>query len=439
MSPARVPAVPLNAAATAALIACLLLGGPGRAEDLFSVTATETVGFGGPDSGSPFEVSADDLPSLFEDAVEARDLFGEFAGDDARFTFSYAQVEEALVVTVNADNNQATLDIPGIDFSRTFNATNRGELEDEITDFLEDDGSDVYADFLAFLREETLVNVIDGNPNSATALVGAQAFRDFATPGLNSVDGVGHRFDLAGDRSGYFKIGGAASTFDADGFEGDDYRVHLSAGVDLTKQVSLAWASTANFRDIEGTRYYAGGGTLAAPITVWSSLWGEADRPDDAPEQGSGWPTMTARLTPLVQMGVGGSIDAADGGLFWGYGGSGAFMMDFDRFRLNAGAQVVTYRGLDVGIDDYEFATDLDQTLLSVGLHSAVDLGNAFTVDAGVSFHDYLDDAATDNWVTPSVGLAWAPDETTLRVGYSGDFGDGFDAHRLTLDLVLSF
>ena len=427
----------LNARPNAALLAALsvsslaaLAAPAAEAQDLFSVDATTTTGFGGLNAGPAFRVASSDLPDLLEDAVRSRDQFAAFLNTNSRFSFDYADIDEAIVITVNDSNTQATLEIPGIDFSRTFNAGSRSGLEDEITDFLEDDGADVYADFLRFVREESTVSVIDGNPNSATALVATTAFRDFGTPSLASVDGVGHRFSLAGGRDGFFKVGAAASTFDASGFEGDDYRLTLAAGVDLTRQIGLAWSSVLNFRDIEDTAYYAGGGSIALPITVWSSDWGRDAGTGAVVADPNGTPAPTAagrgavfsaRITPMLQIGSGGSIDAADGGLFWGYGAGATLTADFDGLRLNAAAQLVAYDGIDVGYDDYEFATDLEQQVLSLGVHGAVHLGNAFTFDAGVDYHDYLDDAATDNWVSPTVGLAWAPDETTLRVGYQGE------------------
>ena len=65
--------------------------------------------------------------------------------------------------------------------------------------------------------------------------------------------------------------------------------------------------------------------------------------------------------------------------------------------------------------------------------------GQAF-VDAGVTYTSFLQDAAVDNYLTPTAGLGLRfGDAGAFRVGYTGDFADGYTSHGGTAQIVFAW
>ena len=116
-----------------------------RGQDLFSVTATTTDPF-------PFATTVtqgdSSVVDLVRDVIETRDEFAPLLFRDFSASLTYAGVQDAILFDVNAGGTQATLRFPDTGFSRTFTAANRDELEDEIEDFIKEDGADAYSEFL---------------------------------------------------------------------------------------------------------------------------------------------------------------------------------------------------------------------------------------------------------------------------------------------------
>jgi hypothetical protein len=108
-------------------------------------------------------------PNLLEDAVRGDGAFNIFVGRDSRFSLDYANLQDAIIVDVNAAGTVMTLQIPGTGFPLNFVGTDRNNPEDELEDFLLEDAQKAYADFLKLVREQTFIDALDGNPSSVTA------------------------------------------------------------------------------------------------------------------------------------------------------------------------------------------------------------------------------------------------------------------------------
>src|SRR6185503_8451166 len=88
----------------------------------------------------------------------------------------YAGLNDALRFTRSADGTQATLHIPSTGFTKTFTGTNEADVNDQMRDFVLQEGAKQYAKFINKVNEETTVGVIDGNPLAATAMTADDGF-----------------------------------------------------------------------------------------------------------------------------------------------------------------------------------------------------------------------------------------------------------------------
>ena len=150
------------------------------------------------------------------------------------------------------------------------------------------------------------------------------------------------------------------------------------------------------------------------------------------------------QLTPFVTSGLGGSTDAAAGGAFYGLGLAGNLRLSLaDRVVFNFGNQLVYYHGYDTTYDDYEFATDLDQTVFTTGLLTTVFVdrpGGNFFVDAGLTYTTYLEDAAVDDWITPELGVGYRfYGNSRIRASYRALLSEEYDASGVSVNLVFTF
>jgi len=104
------------------------------------------------------------------------------------------------------------------------------------------------------------------------------------------------------------------------------------------------------------------------------------------------------------------------------------------------GNQISFLEGFPIDIGDYDFDTDLSQQILKNGIDVAIDLGPGALLDVGITYTNFLEDAAVDNYWSPTAGISFrfSPD-SGLRIAYQGDFGDGFQAHGGNVMLYLNY
>ena len=88
------------------------------------------------------------------------------------------------------------------------------------------------------------------------------------------------------------------------------------------------------------------------------------------------------------------------------------------------------FHGYPIRLGDYHFDTDLDQQVLKNGGKVTQSFGKSFFVDAGLTYTNFLNRAAVSYWWTPAagVGIRFGP-HAGIRIGYQGDFANGFTVH----------
>ena len=99
-------------------------------------------------------------------------------------------------------------------------------------------------------------------------------------------------------------------------------------------------------------------------------------------------------------------------------------------FTFILGNQISFYEGFPIDVGEFDFETDLSQQVLKNGLRVAYEVNSALQIDVGVTYTNFLNEAAVDSYLTPSAGVLFRMGENSgIRLGYRGDFGTDYTAH----------
>src|SRR5687768_6266021 len=257
---------------------------PASADDLFRVDVVGT--------SDTRSVSGNSLFDLARNVAGQEEEFSVFENQAFTARVDYAGLQDAILVTSNAENSIVTLEIPSTGFSRTFNEAD-GDIEDQIDDFLREDGSQALADFINVVNEQTTAGVTDGNPSALTALMSSETFRlfgDFRNP-----------FGQHPQGADGFRIYASAASIDTDAGDGQLFEGALTTSFRFTDRVGLVFDTLGSYRNIEESETFTLAGIAGLPIRIS----GELD--DDQP--------VLWQITPSVHIGGGGSPDQLSGGL----------------------------------------------------------------------------------------------------------------------------
>lgn len=394
---------------SSAVVAAAVVGAPQTARaDLFEVGVVGT--------NDTLNVSGSSLLDLAEAVAGQEDQFGIFEGQAFTARFTYAGLEDAIVLTSNDDNSEITLQIPSTGFSRTFSEAD-GDIEDQIEDFLKADGSQVVADFIQVVNEQTLVGVTDGNPSAFTATTSNELFRlfgDFRNPfGQHVQGGDGLRLYVSG------------AAIDTDIGTGHMIEGALTTSFRFTNRVALVLDGYGTYRNIEDSESITVAGIVGLPIRLSPEL------NDDQP--------LFWQITPNLHAGGGGSVDQLAGGVILGGGVTNLVGLKLGDFFISSGQQLAAYGGEPIEIDDYEFETDVGQTIFKGSLAVTYGgIGQSAYLQGGIVYTDFLDDAAVDNYVTPFAGVGLKLGRGVFRVGYAADLSDDFTMHRAEAEIRLA-
>ena len=388
-----------TAAALTAAAVLALAAAPASA-DLFEVVVQGTA--------DTRRVGGNSLLNLATDVADQSGQFAVFQGQAFTANFNYAGLQNAVVVTSNADNSVITLAIPSTGFSRTFDEAD-GDIEDQIEDFLKGDGAGELAKFIQVVNEQTLVGVTDGNPTAFTATTSNETFRLFG----DFRNAFGDHPQGADGLRLYFN-GGAIDTDVGAGYQ---FEGALTSAFRFTDHVGLVFDSIVAYRNIEDAETITGAFILGLPIKITPEL------SDDQP--------LLWQITPNFHIGGGGSADQLSGGLVLGGGVTNLLGVKVGDFFLSSGQHLARYEGQPIEAAGYEFETDVGQTVFKGSLALTYGgIGEAAFLQGGVVYTDFLDDAAVDNYVSPFAGVGIKLGKGVLRVGYVADLADGFTVHR---------
>jgi hypothetical protein len=389
----------------AAVLAC----SSAHAQSLFSITAT-----GG--AQSPVTVGSSNLLDLMESAIETTGQFAPFAGENTTFAVSYGNVQNALTITKNSTNTQATLTFGPTGVTRTFNGVNQADLEQQIRDYLKKNGSDDVRGFLEAMNRLSVIAVSDGNPNATTARMAEFTynrwgfFGDQTQSAFVTAEG---KTEAAGTQ---FQVQFAVKGYEVGDFEGDSATVGVAATFNFTERIGLGIGGFATYNTIEDADIFHSSFSTGVPIRIV------------LPEGKTG---LLWQVTPFLSAGASGSEDIAAGGLIVGGGVANHLGWRItERFTLAMANQISFYRGREVEWgDDFELDPGVEQAMLKNGVRASLGLDDRWALYGGVSLSNFLDDAAIDDWWTPEIGATFTmPSGSGFLFGLTGDIGDDYSA-----------
>jgi hypothetical protein len=136
-----------------------------------------------------------------------------------------------------------------------------------------------------------------------------------------------------------------------------------------------------------------------------------------------------------------GSEDFVAGGLIYGGGLASNLNIPLGPFTLTIGNAISFYEGASIEASGYTFDNNVSQQVLKNGLllSWAPARGNLI-LDAGITYSNFLSDAALNDYWTPTAGvtLLFGP-ASGLRFAYAGDFAEGFTSHGGSVELFVNY
>jgi hypothetical protein len=406
----------------AAVLACLYAGTvitSASGSDLFVLNVQG--------NGQELTAGSNNVINLTRDLVDTRNEFSQFEGVEFNASLRYAGVDDAILYHQSADGQTVTVQLLGQE-PRTFSAAD-GDLEDQVVDYLRRDGMSDVRGFFREINRRSIVAVSDGNPLATTARNAEYTFHRFG----QFADLTGWERRRASEEeefegtSGFrFRIDALAGAVNTDVGNGFMTGFAISTGYHFNRRVGIVFALPTGFHSIEGANTVNIAAHLAVPVRIV------------APTETN---PVNWQLTPSAVVAVGASYDMAAGGIIWGGGLTSALSYDITRRLTIAMAnQITVYEGQPLRYGDYKFDPGISQQILKNGLKLTQGLGETFYLYAGASYTNFLQDAAVDNYWSPSAGAGLRTRAgTNLMLGYQGDFGSGYEAHMGRLSVHMPF
>jgi hypothetical protein len=364
---------------------------------------------------------ANSLPDLVDNLINAQGQFRAFDGQAFNANLTYGGVRNAMNFNANAAGTSATLTIPSTGFQRTFTGANRAEVQDQIEDFLLTDGLKAYGQFLQIINENSLLGIVDGNPRATTALMSDHAFYNFGL-GRSPIQRLEN--PTAGAIASPLRFDFEGGVSDNDEADETFFSGALSTGI-IGENLGVTFATIVNFRDLENAELFSVGFELGVPFFII--------KPKDAER------TLSWQVTPVGSVSGGASYDLAAGGTQWGLGVTSALSYRMGNLIFTLANQITHYEGFSIEIGNYEFDTLVDQDVLKNGVGVQYLTGWGF-IDASISYTNFLQDAAVEQYWSPAVGVGFTWGEASgFRVGYKGDFDSDYTAHALEAMLYFGF
>ncbi|MCL5278433.1 MAG: hypothetical protein M1376_00825 [Planctomycetes bacterium] len=397
-------------AATAALI--LVVAGVAGAADLFGVEATY--------SGGTITQTASSLPNLIDALVNNQGAFAPLVGNDFTGNLTYYGIPGAVAVNVQGET-QLTLTSPLTGLNQTFTGTDRGDLENQVTDWLLKNGSSEVAKLIQAAAERSAAAITDGNPASATARIADRAFDAF---GLFPAARVMRGSEPGGYSAIWFHTRQGRAATAVGTVNSADYELNFPWWIHFGRHFSLIGNASGQYMDTEGSAIYGGGSDLGLGI-----------RPLVRDEECSlGW-----QITPFAGLHGVGTYDGATGGLLDQFGVTSRLEFQLPHnILLIVANQFSHFNSLKFKIEDVQIDPGVEQDVLKNGLMVDFPLwsekslyANGFVVDTR-----FLRDAAIDNYQTLGLGLSLRGDRLSLNGYVSRDFAKDFSSWNAGLGLA---
>ncbi|MEM1330474.1 MAG: hypothetical protein AAGG07_07930 [Planctomycetota bacterium] len=444
--------------------ACCLAAAAGqcRAQELFEFRLEE---IGNP--ANTLSRGGSTLPDLVSDLANQEGLFSSFDGVAFSSTVDYAGFANAIGVSFDPTGPTDVIritNLAGTDISPSnplvFDAAN-GDLGDQLEDFFVKDNPDIISDFLSEVAARSVLAVTDGNPLASTARSADYKFKRFglhqdwtpttwelslmranrrdvtpAAPPEGSVvegeEGDAPLGDLPSvsineHRMLRSRIAFSGGTVEADGFDGSSFELHSSTELAFTDRFGVVLGIPLSYHEFDGADVFNLGVHLDVPITLI--------RPESADQRGFIW-----TVTPGASLDGVGSFDFAGGGLLYSAAIGNRVTYAMQHWQFTLAQQFSWHESEKIEYDDYEFDPGVSQQILKLGGKVTGYLNDNIFLFGGATWTDFLDDAAVDNYTSPTAGLgARFANGATISVSWEGDYGDDFERQTAGISITLPY
>ena len=433
---------------TLAILTLGMAAAPLFAADTFQV---DSLG----ESGRALTSGNSNVLDLVESVVKAQGAFKVYDGENYRSVLKYADFENAMRFDLNRNGTQAILDIPSIDFRRTFKGKNRDATYDSIEDFLKDEGSDVYRRFLESLNRHSKLAVNDGNPNATTAMAASDIFSDNAFD-ADDVSTGGSAAQEDAFTVGLLASAGFINTSDIDG---DVYGLTIKMGKKFNDRFKMRVSIPLHYTSVEGADIYNVGAIFSFPYLVKPAsretiaAGGQGDfskNPGKNPIMAASATTYGGprgfewQLTPSIGVLAGASEDFASGNLSGLLGLSSRLTYYTKHFAVTMGNQITAFEGFGLEIGGFDVGDDVSQQILKNGIQVNIPVGKRGAFEVYGIYTNFLEEAAVESYYT--VGASYVFNLSTggksrlIRLGVYSDFdNDDYSSSGVRIGSAFQF
>ena len=373
---------------------------------LFNVAATSDT--------TTVHVGGNSLIPLVENLSDNKNQFAPLGSQTFNSSITYAGIRNAIQLnqSFDASNNRVVnLQVPTVGLNQTFSAAN-GDLSRQVRDFLKKQGLADLTVFQSVVNRQSAAGVVDGNPLAADMLLADAGYQEFAlheTP--FETDGARFSTDGGHTVSRYWAEGGV---LDAGGSTGQYVNLTLATEFHFNDTIGLSLTTPLRYQTIKSADIFSGGEIVGLPITIMPAKGG----------------TFFWQVTPAGHAGLVGSQDLVSGGLIYGGQINSSFGVNLGGgLTVTVADEAGYFRGADLDIAGYDFNTRLNQWQFKNGLQIQKNFGGLF-LDASATWTNFLHDVFVDGYFTPQAGVGVKFNaHAGLRVGYSGNFGNGYNTN----------
>ena len=327
-----------------------------------------------------------------------------------------------LMVEPEVSSTSATLTF-ATGFSRVFTGVDADDLEDQIRDFLLEDGATEYAKLLKLINSASTAAVTDGNPFATTALMARAAYDRFAyvQPGYSHGRLTGpslDRYKPQEENEWVTTFTPRYGTLNGDNGDGQMGGFELGSALQINNDVGFYLGMTSYYIEMEGSDVFQGIITFGFPITLV------------APSEDK---SFLWQLTPYGQAGYGLSVDMAAGGLMSGYGLVNSMSLGVDKWLFTLANQYGQHDGIPISASGIRFDPDISQQVVKNGIRITKEISDTSWLFGGVTHSQFLNDAVVGSWISPEIGIETAVGLTSFKLGYRADLANDYEAHSLIL------
>ncbi|MBM3879975.1 MAG: hypothetical protein FJ387_09685 [Verrucomicrobia bacterium] len=363
-----------------------------------------------------FQQGGQSMPDLVENLIRGTDQFSNLQNRGFFARLDYGDVAQALRFDVQQEPAgwRALLSSPfqpGL-IQRQFFAPTRDELEQQVEDYLQRDGSTDLGAFLKAVNGQSAFATMNGNPNSTTALTATYAFNEYGLPRTLTAEEKADPSDPSGAVG--FALMGDAGFVRSRGFDVRTYSLTPFLPIRLCSRARLDLGLPLNYTDIEGSQTFRAGLQLGLPALLAKRRY-EAGRP----VQPWLW-----QLTPHGGTQVAGSVDLVAGGVVNSGGLTSLLAYDFGRLEVSWGSHFSFHESLEVTFGDYTFDAQVSSQIIKNGLKIGVPLGKRWYVEIYALDTELLGDHAFMSRYTTLGGgfghrFLGKPDSPKKKKGYT--------------------